>query len=85
MPTLTGAAELTVPAGTQPGTIFRMRGKGIPSLRGGGRGDLHIRIKIEIPVKLDAALREKLKAFADTADAAFPDSRGFQDRAKKFF
>ena len=85
VPTLTGAAELTIPAGTQTGTIFRMRGKGIPSLRGGGRGDLHIRIKVEIPTKLDAAQREKLAAFSAVAESAFPDSRGFQDRAKKFF
>jgi molecular chaperone DnaJ len=85
VPTLTGAAELTIPAGTQGGTVFRMRGKGIPSLRGGGRGDLHIRVKVEVPAKLDKAQREKLEAFAAAADSAFPESRRFQETAKKFF
>ena len=85
VPTLTGAAELTIPAGTQTGTTFRMRGKGIPSLRGGGRGDLHIRVKVETPTKLDKAQREKLEAFSAIAESAFPDSRSFQERAKKFF
>jgi molecular chaperone DnaJ len=62
VPTLDGAVEMRVPAGTQSGTLFRLRGKGI-ALGGGGRGDAHVRVQVEVPAQLNdeqRALVEKL-------------------------
>ncbi|AEF94724.1 Chaperone protein dnaJ [Desulfotomaculum nigrificans CO-1-SRB] len=64
VPTLEGTAELKIPEGTQTGTIFRMRGKGIPYLNGSGRGDQHVRVKVVTPTKLTERQRELLKEFA---------------------
>jgi molecular chaperone DnaJ len=50
--TLDGPEELVVPAGTQPGHVFTLRGRGVPSLRGRGRGDILVRIRVDIPTKL---------------------------------
>ncbi len=62
--TLTGRAILKIPAGTQNGTALRMRGQGMPSLRGGNKGDLYVRVGVEVPVKLSEAQRKKLEEFA---------------------
>lgn len=65
VPTLDGAVEVTVPAGTQPGEVLRLRGKGLPVFGAHGRGDLNLRIEIKIPERLSAeerALYEKLHA-----------------------
>jgi molecular chaperone DnaJ len=53
IPTLEGSHELTVPAGTQPGQIFRVKHEGVPSLRGRGRGDLLVRVEVDVPKRLD--------------------------------
>jgi molecular chaperone DnaJ len=65
VPTLDGAVEVTVPAGTQPGEVLRLRGKGLPVFGARGRGDLNLRIEVKIPERLTAderALYEKLRA-----------------------
>jgi molecular chaperone DnaJ len=86
VPTIAGAAELKIPAGTQSGTVFRLKGKGVPSLRGHGRGDQHVRIFVEMPRDLTPAQKEKLKAFADTCEEKnYPRLREFVRRAKRFF
>jgi molecular chaperone DnaJ len=64
VPTLDGEARLTIPAGTQTGTLFRLRGKGIPHLHGWGKGDLHVRIVIKTPAKLT---RRQKKLLAELA------------------
>ena len=64
VPTLDGKVKLTIPEGTQPGAVFRMRGRGIPSLRGGGRGDQFVSIKLVVPRSLTSAQKEQLRAFA---------------------
>ncbi len=64
-PTLDGVVEVTVPAGTQPGEVLRLRGKGLPVFGARGRGDLNLRIEVKIPERLSAeerALYEKLRA-----------------------
>jgi molecular chaperone DnaJ len=63
VPTLEGTTELPVPPGTQPGQVFRVRGEGVPSLRGRGRGDLLVRIDVHVPTRLgedEAALLRQL-------------------------
>lgn len=63
VPTLDGSATLRVPEGTQPGTVFRMRGKGMPRLRGGGKGDMRVKVKVIVPKKLSQRQRELLEEF----------------------
>ncbi|KYC45735.1 MAG: chaperone protein DnaJ [Candidatus Methanofastidiosum methylothiophilum] len=64
MPTIDGKASVKVPAGTQPETILRLKGKGMPKLRGFGTGDLLVKIKIEIPKNLTSEERDILKKYA---------------------
>ncbi|MBW3003122.1 molecular chaperone DnaJ [Candidatus Woesearchaeota archaeon] len=61
VPTLEGIAKLKIPPGTQPATVFRMRGKGIKSLRGFGSGDEMVRVQVEVPKKLSKKQKELLK------------------------
>ena len=73
VPTLEGQVKLTIPAGTQGGTTFRVRGKGFPRLRGYGRGDQHVKIKVVTPTRLTKEQKEMLKAFAASYDGATPN------------
>ena len=66
VPTLDGDEELTIPAGTQPGTVFTMRGHGMPSLRRGRRGDQRVLVNVLIPRNLNDDQREMLERFAGT-------------------
>jgi molecular chaperone DnaJ len=86
VPTLSGKASLKIPAGTQSGTKFRLREKGMPSLRGGRHGDELIRVHVEVPSSLSAEQRKILEEFAKiSGDAHEPTSRSFFEKAKKFF
>lgn len=86
VPTLAGKAELKVPAGTQPGTVFSVKGKGIKNLQGYGHGDLHVRVLVEVPTHLNSAQRAKLQEFADLCDQnTNPIGRTFFEKAKNFF
>jgi len=85
VPTLFGKASLKIPAGTASGTTFRLRGKGMPSLRGRGQGDQLVRVVIEVPRSLNAEQRKLLEEFAKlSGDAREPTSRSFFERAKRF-
>lgn len=64
VPTLDGKVKLTIPEGTQPGAVFRMKGKGIPYLRGSGRGDQFVSIKLVVPRNLSGGQKELLRQFA---------------------
>ncbi len=66
VPTIDGKVEYTVPEGTQSGTTFRLRGKGIQYVNGRGRGDMYVKCEVEIPKKLNKAQREALKKFEGT-------------------
>jgi molecular chaperone DnaJ len=65
VPSLEGAARLRVPAGTQSGQRFRLRERGIPSLRGGARGDLVVEVRVVLPKVLDERSKELLKEFGE--------------------
>jgi molecular chaperone DnaJ len=67
VPTLDGLMKLKVPEGTQSGKIFRLKGKGIPHLHGGARGDQHVRVLVETPQNLSAKQRELLEKFAEAS------------------
>jgi len=86
VPTLTGKASLKIPTATQSGTTFRLRDKGMPSLRGGRHGDQLVRVQVEVPTALSAEQRKLLEDFAKVSgDASEPTSKSFFEKAKKFF
>ena len=90
VPTLNGKASLKVPEGTQTGTQFRLRSKGIKSVRGGAVGDLMCRVIIETPVKLSKKQKALLQEFDDTLQGSHhskhsPKHSSWLDGVKKFF
>lgn len=86
VPTLEGKASLKIPAGTQSGTVFKLRGKGIPVLNSSQRGDLLVRVLVEVPTKLDAEARQKLEEFAALCgDENTPLHKSFFEKAKEWF
>lgn len=86
VPTLNGPAKLKIPAGTQSGTTFRLRGKGLPNVHGHGHGDQHVRVIVEVPSRLNRELRQKLEEFSMLAnDDAYPQRKSFLEKAKRFF
>jgi molecular chaperone DnaJ len=86
VPTLEGRANLKVPAGTQSGQMFKLRGKGITNINGRGRGDLFARLIVEVPSRLNAQQRSKLEEFAALCgDENTPLRKSFFERAKEFF
>jgi molecular chaperone DnaJ len=71
IPTLDGdKAKLTVPEGTQSGSVIRLRGQGVPQLGGRGRGDLHVLVRVEVPTRLDAEQRKLVQQLAETLPPA---------------
>lgn len=83
VPTLDGKVNLRIPEGTQPGKILRMRNKGIPHLRGSGRGDQLVHVKVLTPQKLNPKQKELLREFAKAGGADMPDeTKGFFERIK---
>lgn len=86
VPTVDGKVQYTVPEGTQSGTTFRLRGKGIPYVGGKGRGDQYVKVNVEIPKKLTKTQREALKAFEDTLkDDNYEQRKGFFKKLKDMF
>lgn len=87
IPTLDGQSSIKIPVGTQGGTVFRLRGKGIAALSGGGRkGDLNVRVQVEVPTKLNSSQQEKLREFYDSiGDQNSPMQESFFQKAKRFF
>ena len=86
VPTLDGQVTMKVPEGTQPGKVMRIKGKGIPNLRGGSRGDQLVRIKVVVPTKLSDKQKDALRKFADISkDNINPEEKSFMDKVKDFF
>lgn len=86
VPTLSGKALIHLPAGTQPGSVFRLKGKGVKNLQGHGHGDLHVRVSVEVPTQLTTAQKAKLQEFAELCDESVnPISKSFFEKAKNLF
>jgi molecular chaperone DnaJ len=86
VPALDGKTPVKIPPGTQPGTVIRLKGKGVNNVQGYGRGDLHVRISIEVPTHLTAAQRAKLVEFAELCSGKeSPITQSFFDKARKLF
>ena len=85
IPTIDGKVKYTLPAGTQTGTTFRLRGKGIPELRGRGRGDQYVTVKVQVPTALTAEQKEALHAFGAAMGEAPAESgvKSFFDKRKR--
>jgi molecular chaperone DnaJ len=86
VPTLEGSADIKIAAGTQTGTVFRLKGKGIKNVQGYGWGDLHVRVTVEVPTKLNADQRARLQQFAEVCGRDLnPKSQSFFEKAKNLF
>ena len=86
VPTLEGKAHLKVPAGTQSGQMFKLRGKGVVHVNGREHGDLLVRVMVEVPTRLNAEQRAKLQEFAELCgEENTPLRKSFFERAKEFF
>ena len=86
VPTPEGEAQLKIPAGTPNGKLFRLRGKGVPSLRGGFAGDLTARIVFEVPANLSRRQRELLEEFQKASEGStFPEAQSFANKTRIFF
>jgi molecular chaperone DnaJ len=86
VPSLTGTRELKIPAGSQPGDVFRIKGQGLPDIRTRRSGDELVQIIIEIPKKLNSQQEEMLRKFAETEDkTVMPQSKGFFEKLKQYF
>ena len=90
VPTVTGKAELEIPAGSQTGNTLTMSGKGMPSLRGGKRGNHYVTLFVEVPKALTPEQKDLLQQYASTftgrkqKNDAYPKYASFLDRAKQF-
>jgi molecular chaperone DnaJ len=84
VPTIDGDEQLEVPAGTQSGTRFRLRGRGVPSLDGRGRGDHYVTVQIRTPKRLGKERRELIEQLAEL-DGEEHDEPGLFDRVKNIF
>ena len=81
--TIDGKVKLTIPEGTQSGTVFRLRGKGIPFLRGSGRGDQYVTVNVAVPKGLNNHQKEALRAFAKAMGEEAEDPAGFLKKKSK--
>ncbi len=86
VPTLEGQAALKIPTGSQSGTLFRLRGHGVQNIETKGRGDLRVRVIVEVPTKLNSEQRKKLEEFAmSCGEDNSPMHKSFFEKAKEFF
>jgi molecular chaperone DnaJ len=86
VPTLDGRATIKIPAGTQSGTVFRVKDKGVKNLQDYGHGDLHVRVQVEVPTRLNHEQKAKLQEFAGLCDGnETPMAQSFFEKAKRFF
>ena len=86
VPTIDGKVKLTIPEGTQPGSEFKMRGKGIQRLNYNGRGDQYVTVTVEVPRNLSKKQKELLKDFEDESDDKnYTRKKSFTEKLKDFF
>lgn len=86
VPTLDKPIKHTIPEGTQPGKTFRIRGKGIPYLRGSGSGDLYVTVSIDVPKKLSEKQKELLRQFESSVEGGqYEQKKSFFERVKDAF
>ena len=86
VPTIHGYTALKIPPGTESGTVFRLRGKGLAGVHGFRNGDQHVRVSVEVPPRLNGDQRDALRRFAEVCtDAHHPQQRKVLDAAEEFY
>lgn len=87
VPSIEGKLKMKLPAGTQSGRMFRLRGKGMPNLHDYGKGDEIVKVQVEVPTDLTAEQKRALKEFARVSegDGSGPLSRSFLEKMKRLF
>ncbi len=85
VPTLDGPVKMKIKEGTQSGSVFRLRGRGIPDLHGYGRGDELVRVVVETPRRLTPLQRELLREFAEEAGEEIHPAKGFFEKVREKF
>jgi molecular chaperone DnaJ len=86
IPVLKGRHQLTIPPGTQPGEIIRLRGFGMPDVRGGATGDLFVQIQLEVPKKVSSGEEDLLRQLAELKHAdVTPQRKSFFEKLKEYF
>jgi hypothetical protein len=86
VPTLEGKVKMKMPAGTQSGKVFRMKGRGVKDVQGYQQGDQHVRVVVETPTQLTPRQKELLKEFVlSGGEDINPLSKGFFDKVKELF
>ncbi len=86
IPTLEGTIKYSIPEGTQTGTVFRLRNKGIKHLRSNAKGDQFVKVNVEVPTKLSSKQKELLRQFAEVSgDDVFVQRKNFFDKMKDLF
>ena len=86
VPTLDGTIKHRIPEGTQTGTQFRLKNKGVPNIKGVGKGDIYFTVKVEVPKKLTEKQKELLKQFAKESGEYHKESKkGFLGKMKDAF
>ena len=81
-----GKMTYTVPEGTQPETVVRLRGKGIPHVRSGARGDMLVKFTVEVPRNLSSEQKEVISKLAQlTGESNYKQRKSFADKMKDFF
>ena len=86
VPTIDGGrSRVKVPEGSQSGRQMRLRGKGMPALRGGPAGDMFIELAVETPVNLTSKQKELLREFADLSEENHSESKDFFSKVKSFW
>lgn len=86
VPTLDGKVSYKVPAGTQPGTVFRLKGKGVKNVRTGRMGDLYVKVQLEVPTKLNASQKKAIREMGEKVGAdCYKKKSGFAQKVKELF
>ena len=86
VPTLEEKVSYKIPAGTQPDTVFRLRGKGIKHLKSNRKGDLYVKVVLEIPTKLNSKQKKAVEAMGkEVGNDCYQKKTRFRDTIKEFF
>ena len=86
VPTLDGKVSYKIPAGTQPGTVFRLKGKGIKSVKNGRMGDLYVKVTLEIPTKLNAKQKKAIETMGKAlGPSCYQKKSSFAEKMKDLF
>jgi molecular chaperone DnaJ len=85
VPTVDGDVKYKIPAGTQSGTLFRLKGKGVPRVNSSGRGDQYVKVIVDIPKNLNEKQKDALRAFMEACGETVPEETSPERKLKNFF